>query len=798
VKGSLLEFTHIPSLENLPLFTQQDVNLAQMMNKAIELHRSERLRVIWMAYNAHFGEKMQTEEGVEEGTAQVEQDMVRIWTFGGWNVCISIQYESGLTLLSLGTSSPLPWSKSLPHLWSQLPHFRVQILSQKLQSVLTLKGLSLLQHPMQFQTGYYAGLCESAGMEVEEMAGSGDFERFVMTGNVCPATGHMWSFVLRIHIEEKALGQPFDLLIPHVKFHFLLYENQYEVKSCPIPAETHKSLLSCLWTAVETCERLGILLGFPILSLSTPDLTSSSQSQIDFRLIRQNESYPISVSLEKNVVRITVSDFSCSFGLIENERSVAVARSSNDSVTAVTLDSASSKLELVLNLSLIFHRKFRISKLGLDRLEQLFDSFRLHRVIIGEPLHASLQSLSKRGIKVTTLTHEQAVVSFPNTSVTMKTAVERSSKGQKFFYFSISSQPKLANSNLVECMTFLGHRLSLPEVLEKYSLSSLFQSCLTKALGKYAQDAARVEYNSDSYDSCGFHVVPGDFDQVTLTYMRSYAVRFTVVTECSFEVFEPGHCNPQVGVLEKFVDMLHHCYSRTVSKDKEFSEHKNPVETHNPKRPQFLQLFKPDYVTESLLLILEFMNIQYILKKTRETAMDTLKAFYGQNRIVVASRAIDLSVNLQDARLAYLSTGRWAIKLETSRGEMPLLLRLALSLQGGPPHLNRVLTGFFDISVKRRSMSQPAYLIGWFQVLLLPLALVEMFAELMQQTDLDIRFDALQVISSEEVIFVVRQNSRVLKVQVLPGNQLCQVLSLQYRIEEFPGLLPSLFLSPKV
>lgn len=797
VKGSILEFTHFPALDDLPLFNQQDVNLAQMINKAIELHRNERLRSIWQAYSAHFGEKMQTEDGVEEGTAEIEQDMVRIWTFGGWNICISIQYESGLPLLSLGTSSPEPWCESLPNLWAQMVNFRLQILSQKLQSVLSMKGLSLLKHPMQFQAGYYAGLCETAGMEVEESVGNGDFERFVVVGNICPATGHMWNFVLRLNIEKNAFWQPFERLISHITFHFLLFENQFEVKSCPIHTETCKNLFSCIWTAVEACERLSLLLCFPILSLSTPDFTSTSQSQISFRLIRPNESYPISIHLETNIVRITVSDFWCSFGLVEGGRSVTVVRSSHDSVATVTLDSARNRLEVVLNLSLIFHRKSRISKLGLERLEQIFDSFRLHRVTIGEPLHTSLQALSKRGIKITTLTHEQASVSFLSTSVTMKTAIERSSKGQKFFYFSISSQPKLVNSNLVECMTFLGHRLSLPEVLEKYSLSSLFQSCLTKALGKYAWDGARVNYNSDSYDSCGFHVVPGDFDQVTLTYMRSYAVRFTVVSECSFEVFEPGHCNPQVGVLEKFVDMLHHCYSRTVSKDKDLAEYKNPVETHNAKRPQLLQLFKPDYVTESLLLILEFMNIQYILKKVRETAIETLKTFYGPNRISVASRAIDLSVNLQDTRLAYLSTGRWTVKLETSRGEMPLLLRLALSLQGGTPHLNKVLTGFFDTNVKRRSMAQPSYLIGWFQVLLFPLPLVEMFAELMQQTDLDIRFDALQVISSEEVIFAVRHKSRVLRVRVLPGEQLCKVLSLQYRIEEFPNLLPSLFLSPR-
>lgn len=796
VRGSCLEFTHFPMLEDLPVFNQQDVNLAKMINKAIELHRNARLNAILQAYYGHFGEKMQTEEGVEEGTARIYQDAVQIWTFGGWNICLFIQYETGLLSLSIGADSMLPWTDSLPNLWAQMVNFRLKVLSQKLQSALTLKGLSLSQHPMQYQAAYYAALCESTGMEVEETPTNSNFDRFVTVGNVCPATGHMWSFVLRITIEEKAVWETFEQLTSHVEFNFQLYENQYEVKTCPIHLETQETLLTSLWTAIETCERLGVLLCFPILSLSSPDISNASQRQIDFHLIRQNESYPISVNLERNVVRMTVKDFVCSYKLRENEREVTVSRSSHDSVAAVTMDTARNRLELVLNLSLIFHRKSRISKLGLDRLEQLFDAFRLHRVIIGEPLHASLQRLNKQGIKVTTLTHEHAIISFLNTNVTMKTAIERANKGQKFFYFSISSQPKLSNCNLVDCLTFLGHRLPILEVLEKYSLSSLFQSCLTQALGSYAREGAKVDYNPDSYDTCGFHVVPGDFDQVTLVYMRSYAVRFTVLNDCTFEVLEPGHWNPQVGVLERFVDMLHHCFSRTVSKDKDLGEQKNPVDTSNPKRPQVLALFRPEYVTESLLLILQFMNIQHILKKTKETSAETLKAFYGQTRISVASRSIDMAVNLQDARLASLSTGRWIAKLETSRGEMPILLRLALSIQGGTPHLAKILSNFFDNNVKRRSIAQPSYLVGWFQVLLFPLPLVRMFAELMQQTDLDIRFDVLQVISCEEVTFAVRQKSKALRVRVLPGSELCQVLSLQYRLEEFPGLLPSLFLTP--
>ena len=794
VKGSTLDFSHIPMLEDLPPFNPQEVNLSKMTNTAVNLHIHFRLHSILHSYTQFFGEKMEIDGVFPENSVRIMQDTVQIYVFGGWNVCIFINYETGLLHLTVGSSVPRLYPSNLQSLWSEMLQVRTEILCQKLQSVLAVKGLALLAHPLQYQAGYHASLCESTDMDVEETA---HFQRFVTIGNVSPPTGHIWSFHLKLKIPISAMNESFDTLGTHLEQYFIIFENQYEVKSCLIPTELHRNLLGNVLKAVEKCERLGALMCFPILALATPEVVHSEQTDVQFNLIRQNESYPVWVGLEKEVIRMKVGDFGCSYGLREQDKQVTVARSSHDSVVSVILDTGNNRLELVFNLSLIFHRKMRVAKLGLERLEQLFDSFRLHRTAIGEPIQASLQILLKKGVKITTLTHEQAVLTFPGTNVTMKTAIERSNKGQKFFYLSVTSQPKLANVNLVECLTFLGHKLQIVDVIEKYSLSSMFQSCLTKALGKYAKEGARVDYNSDSYDSCGFHVVPHDFDQLTLTYMKTYAVRFTVVSECGFEVVEPGHWNPQISVLDKFVDMLHHCYSRTVSKDQEYVNLKNTVDTHNPKRPQLLTLHRPDYVTESLLLILEFMNLQHILKKTKEVSLQTLKSLYGiQTNTAITSRAIDLTVNLQDSRLVSLSTCRWIARLETSRGEMPLLLRLSFVLQGGPGPCNKSLLAFFENSVKRRSMVQPNYLVGWFQVLLMPLQVVEMFVELMELSELDIRFDALQVVSSEEVTFAVRHKSKVLRVLVQPNSQLCHVLSLQYRLSEFAGLLPSLFLSP--
>ena len=452
----------------------------------------------------------------------------------------------------------------------------------------------------------------------------------------------------------------------------------------------------------------------------------------------QNSSYRMDVNVDEEWIYIVIHDFSADFGPYQNGHPVEEYFEEVDPTLLIQYNIRDQQLifrfkKLTADTYDTVNSSYGFTTSLLARIESRLNIMRFHEQQISAHIEQPILQIPE--LRLVSLTHSQAVIALKVDASEIQMKTETINQMGKKSIRMIDFSATLLTTRLFDSYVFSQRQYDLQNIMQSFVRTTQFQHILDEVFETYSL-LSDTHYVRGRYRTCNFVAIANSFDSIRISFKETYLLNIKVIDTTTIEISDMRQYGiERIQWVRNLAQCLHHCVSNCL-KDPSLSGHRNNIDTSGNSRNHKLQLHKPEHVHNTLMFLLTFIHTQHLLGLSKNNVRAILVPWNPEAKIEEEKEGLVQKIKLSNTKTAIY----FNLRLDTQIPS-PHQICLKLTVTPGPNHppsheqrLNEIkgsLEKFFEKKVKKYSLINPTYFVGFMTMMFVQVAYQKRLTEIL-------------------------------------------------------------------